>query len=87
MSNDLFGLPQKKPSRVSDPSARPEPQAPDFTPAAPWFVSEEKEQKNTKYSPKNITKRLVSILFPLLGILAIGLVVAAVIQYAVGMYE
>lgn len=87
MSNDLLGLPQKKPNRVSDPSARPEPQAPDFTPSEPWFVSEEKVPKNTKYSSKNITKRLVSVLFPLLGILAIGLVVAAVIQYAVGMYE
>lgn len=87
MSNELFGFPSNKPSRSSDPERRPEPRQPDLAPAEPWFVAPEKEQKNLRYSGKNITKRLVSILFPLAGIVLIGLIVAGVIMYTLGMYK
>jgi hypothetical protein len=87
MSNELFGFPANKPNRSNDPERRPAPRAPDLAPAEPWFVAPEKEQKNSRYSSKNITKRLVSILFPLAGIIFIGLMVAGAIMYTLGMYK
>jgi len=86
MSNDLFGLPQSKPSRASDPIKRPVPLAPDLQAGEPWFVGVE-ESKNPKYSAKRIINKLVQIIFPLFGIAVIGFVVAGVIMYALGMYE
>lgn len=87
MSNELLGLPPKKPNRVSDPAKRPEPRMPDAGYVEPWFVSPEKNPKSSQYSLKNTTKRLVSILFPLAGILLIGATVAGTILYVLGMYE
>ena len=87
MSNDLFGLPQNKPNRVGDLSSRPEPARPDLEAAEPWFVAPEAPQKSSQYTTKSIVKRLVSVVVPLSLLVVIGLVVATVIRYALGMYQ
>ena len=84
-SNKSKNTSSSRPERYSDLPSRPAPQEPDFSPAEPWFVTPE-EPKNSKFSSKAVVKRIVSIGFPIVGLAILGIIIAAVIRYVVGIY-
>lgn len=91
--NSLFGGPSEqqqsnknRPDRYSDLPERPAPAEPDLSPTEPWFVSPV-EETNSNLKAKKIINRTVSILLPIVGIAILGLIIAQVILFVVGLYE
>jgi hypothetical protein len=87
-NNDLFNNDKKnRPDRLSDLPQRPLPgPIDDSSPAQPWFVSQEDDKKKSKHSSKDIVKRVVSIVFPVVGLIIITAIVFFVITESMSFY-
>lgn len=76
-----------KPIRHPELPKRPEPEAPRPENEEPWFVTPEPTNSGSSARRKAITKKIVSIGFPVVGLSVLGFAIAAIIQYVVGIYE
>lgn len=76
-----------KPERFSELPKRPAPEPPRPEQEEPWFVTSEDTTANSAARRKQIIKKLVSIAFPIIGLAVLGLAIATIIRYVVGVYE
>lgn len=89
--DDLFGptsqSSKNKPERFSELPKRPVPEAPRTENEEPWFVTPEPTNTGSAARRKQITKKIVSIAFPVIGLTILGISIATLIKYVVGIYE